>query len=192
MNIGVVDCGGANLNSIKYALKRINVDAEVSSNIDVLKTKDAFILPGVGSAGVVMSYLTDKKLDEFICNTNKLTLGICIGMHVLFDRSEEHDTKCMEIISGDIKKFDSMLNLKIPQMGWNKVSFLLENTKKLDNYYYFANSYYSQIYENTLASAEYGHPFAAAVQKDNFIGCQFHPEKSSQAGSNFLKFFINA
>ena len=78
MNIGVVDCGGANLNSIKYALKRINVDAEVSSNIDVLKTKDAFILPGVGSAGVVMSYLTDKKLDEFICNTNKLTLGICI------------------------------------------------------------------------------------------------------------------
>ena len=92
---------------------------------------------------------------------------------------------------GDIKKFDSMLNLKIPQMGWNKVSFLLENTKKLDNYYYFANSYYSQIYENTLASAEYGHPFAAAVQKDNFIGCQFHPEKSSSAGIEFLDYFLS-
>lgn len=107
MSVGIVDCGGANLNSIKYALRRINVDAEVSSSIDVLKTKDAFILPGVGSAGVVMSYLKNKKLDEFICNTNKLTLGICIGMHVLFDYSEEDNTKCLGLIKGEIKKFKS-------------------------------------------------------------------------------------
>ena len=190
MNIGVVDCGGANLNSIKYALKRINVDAEVSSNIDVLKTKDAFILPGVGSAGVVMSYLTDKKLDEFICNTNKLTLGICIGMHVLFDYSEEDNTNCLGLIKGKIKKFKSD-SQPVPQMGWNYVDGIDEFTA-ISNHYYFANSYYSPIYDHTLAAADYSLPYSAAVKKNNFFGCQFHPEKSSQAGQKFLDYFFNS
>ena len=191
MTVAIVDCGGANLRSVQRAIELRNQKAIITRNKSDISKASFVILPGVGSAKSVMNSLESNELIEIIKNLTKPVLGICIGMHVLFDRSEEHDTKCMEIISGDIKKFDSMLNLKIPQMGWNKVSFLVENTKKLDNYYYFANSYYSQIYENTLASAEYGHPFAAAVQKDNFIGCQFHPEKSSSAGIEFLDYFLS-
>jgi glutamine amidotransferase len=176
---------------VQRAIELRDQKAIITRNKSDISKASFVILPGVGSAKSVMNSLESNELIEIIKNLTKPVLGICIGMHVLFDRSEEHDTKCMEIISGDIKKFNSMLNLKVPQMGWNKVSFLQENTKKLDNYYYFANSYYSQIYENTLASAEYGHPFAAAVQKDNFIGCQFHPEKSSSAGIEFLDYFLS-
>ena len=189
MNVGIVDCGGANLNSIKYALKRINVKAEVSSSIDVLKTKDAFILPGVGSAGVVMSYLKNKKLDEFICNTNKLTLGICIGMHVLFDYSEEDSTKCLGLINGEIKKFKSD-SKPIPQMGWNYVDGIDEFTS-ISNYYYFANSYYSRNTKECFGTSSYINKITSIVRKNNYIGCQFHPEKSSTAGELFLKYFIN-
>jgi glutamine amidotransferase len=112
-------------------------------------------------------------------------------MHVLFDHSEEHDTKCMGIIAGNIKKFKPDINIKVPQMGWNKVTFNDSNENKLDDYYYFANSYYSPISNYALATADYSLTYSAAVQSNNFYGCQFHPEKSSLAGQKFLDYFFN-
>jgi glutamine amidotransferase len=148
-------------------------------------------LPGVGSAQNVMQSLESKNLIETIKNLTQPVLGICIGMHILFDRSDEQDTECMKIISGNVKKFNSDRRFKVPQMGWNKVTFLKEQTKDLDDYYYFANSYYSQIINQTIATAEHSVPFTAAIQKNNFLGCQFHPEKSSFAGRKFLEYFFN-
>ena len=192
MTVAIVDCGGANLRSVQRAIELRDQKAIITRNKSDISKASFVILPGVGSAKSVMNSLESNELIEIIKNLTKPVLGICIGMHVLFDRSEEHDTKCMEIISGDIKKFDSMLNLKIPQMGWNKVSFLLENTKKLDNYYYFANSYFNPINQFTIAQSQYGASFTAAIKYKNFIGCQFHPEKSSLAGSKFLKNFLQS
>ena len=189
MKIGIVDCGGANLNSIYYSLSRLGINTVISSSRTELEKADGLILPGVGSAGVVMRYLNDKKLDNFIFNTNKMTLGICIGMHVLFDYSEEDDTQCLGIINGEIKKFIST-DLSIPQMGWNYTEGL-DDYKHLSNYYYFANSFYS---DNTLMAVGYSNyinKFTSVVKQDNYIGCQFHPEKSSLAGEAFLKYFIN-
>jgi glutamine amidotransferase len=148
-------------------------------------------LPGVGSASSVMNSLKSNSLIPTIRNLTQPVLGICIGMHVLFDHSEEHDTKCMGIIAGNIKKFKSDINIKVPQMGWNKVTFNDSNENKLDDYYYFANSYYSPISNYALATADYSLPYSAAVQSNNFYGCQFHPEKSSLAGQKFLDYFFN-
>ena len=190
MKIGIIDCGGANLNSIYYSFKRMNIKTHISNSLYELKKMDAFILPGVGTAGVVMNKLKENNLINLIQETTKPTLGICIGMQILFEFSDEGKVDCLGLIPGSVERFKSLDHLKVPQMGWNKVSFN-NSLSEFNNYYYFANSYYSQIYENTLASAEYGHRFAAAVQKDNFIGCQFHPEKSSSAGIEFLDYFLS-
>ena len=189
MKIGIVDCGGANLNSIYYSLSRLGINTVISSSRTELEKADGLILPGVGSAGVVMRYLNNKKLDNFILNTNKMTLGICIGMHVLFDYSEEDDTQCLGIINGEIKKFIST-DLSIPQMGWNYTEGF-DDYKHLSNYYYFANSFYSDNTSRAFGYSNYINKFTSVVKQDNYIGCQFHPEKSSLAGEAFLKYFIN-
>ena len=189
MKIGIVDCGGANLNSIYYSLSRLGISSVISSSRTELEKTDGLILPGVGSAGVVMRYLNDKKLDNFIFNTNKMTLGICIGMHILFDYSEEDDTQCLGIINGEIKKFIST-DLSIPQMGWNYTEGF-DDYKHLSNYYYFANSFYSDNTSGAVGYSNYINKFTSVVKQDNYIGCQFHPEKSSLAGEAFLKYFIN-
>ncbi len=191
MTVAIVDCGGANLRSVQRAVEIHNMKAVITNDKAKISTASFVILPGVGSAQSVMQSLKSNNLIESIKSLTQPVLGICIGMHILFDRSDEHDTNCMSIISGDIKKFDSVSSLKVPHMGWNRVTFIQEQTKKLDNYYYFANSYYSKIFNQTIATAEYGAPFAAAIQKNNFLGCQFHPEKSSLAGRNFLEYFFN-
>ena len=189
MKIGIVDCGGANLNSIYYSLSRLGINTVISSSKTELEKTDGLILPGVGSAGVVMRYLNNKKLDNFILNTNKMTLGICIGMHVLFDYSEEDDTQCLGIINGEIKKFIST-DLSIPQMGWNYTEGF-DDYKHLSNYYYFANSFYSDNTSRAFGYSNYINKFTSVVKQDNYIGCHFHPEKSSLAGEAFLKYFIS-
>ncbi len=118
-----------------------------------------------------------------------MTLGICIGMHILFDYSEEDDTQCLGIINGEIKKFIST-DLSIPQMGWNYTEGL-DDYKHLSNYYYFANSFYSDNTSRAVGYSNYINKFTSVVKQDNYIGCQFHPEKSSLAGEAFLKYFIN-
>ena len=150
---------------------------------------DAYVLPGVGSAGIVMKTLKEKNLIKLIKETNKPTLGICIGMQILFDYSEEDDTNCLGLISGVVKKFKPSIDIKVPQMGWNKVKSDMESN--LDGYYYFANSFYTDSNEYAHGYSYYGKKFTSIVRKNNFIGCQFHPEKSSDVGEKFIKNFIS-
>ena len=191
MTVAIVDCGGENLRSVQRAVEIHKIKAVITNDKAKVSNASFVILPGVGSAQNVMQTLESKNLIETIKSLTQPVLGICIGMHILFDRSEEQDTECMKIISGNVKKFNSDRRFKVPQMGWNKVTFLKEQTKDLDDYYYFANSYYSQIINQTIATAEHNVPFTAAIQKNNFLGCQFHPEKSSFAGRKFLEYFFN-
>ena len=191
MTVAIVDCGGENLRSVQRAVEIHKIKAVITNDKAKVSNASFVILPGVGSAQNVMQSLESKNLIETIKSLTQPVLGICIGMHILFDCSEEQDTECMKIISGNVKKFNSDRRFKVPQMGWNKVTFLKEQTKDLDDYYYFANSYYSQIINQTIATAEHSVPFTAAIQKNNFLGCQFHPEKSSFAGRKFLEYFFN-
>ena len=190
MNIGIIDCGGANLNSIYYSFKRMGVNAIISNSVNELSVMNAYVLPGVGSAGVVMDTLRKRDLINFIKDTNKPILGICIGMQILFDYSEENQTRCLGIIDGDIEKFSVNDGLNVPQMGWNKVE--CDADKDLNGHYYFANSYFNKDSKFTIGYSSYGNKFSSIIKKDNILGCQFHPEKSSKAGERFLTYFIKS
>ena len=190
MNIGIIDCGGANLNSIYYSFKRLNVNCLISNSLNELKKMDALILPGVGTAGVVMKTLREKNLVDYIKGTKKPILGICIGMQVLFNSSEEDNAECLGLIEGCVKKFDIKDVDVIPQMGWNKVECSFDNT--LSGYYYFANSYFNKDSDYTVGYSTYGSRFTSIVKKDNLLGCQFHPEKSSSSGEIFIKHFLKS
>ena len=190
MNIGIIDCGGANLNSIYYSFKRLGINAIISNSVNELSEMNAYVLPGVGSADVVMDTLRKRNLINFIKCTDKPILGICIGMQILFDYSEENQTRCLGIIDGNIEKFNVNDGVNVPQMGWNKVE--CDNDKNLNGYYYFANSYFNKDSKFTIGYSSYGNKFSSIIKKDNILGCQFHPEKSSKAGERFLTYFIKS
>ena len=190
MTVAIIDSGGSNLRSVAKAIDRLNKTYVITDIADEIMKASFVILPGVGSAKNVMSELKKKNLIDVINNLKQPVLGICIGMQILFEYSAEGNTKCLGLIKGDIQKFDESTDLKVPQMGWNKVTFSDQRLKKLNNYYYFANSYYSSIQKHTTATSEYGEIFTSVVEKNNFLGCQFHPEKSSDAGEYFLQYFF--
>ena len=190
MTVAIIDSGGSNLRSVAKAIDRLNKSYVITDIADEIMKASFVILPGVGSAGNVMSELKKKDLVDVINNLKQPVLGICIGMQILFEYSAEGNTKCLGLIEGDIQKFDESTDLKVPQMGWNKVTFSDQKLKKFNNYYYFANSYYSDIQKHTTATSEYGDIFTSVVEKNNFLGCQFHPEKSSDAGEYFLQYFF--
>ena len=190
MTVAIIDGGGSNLRSVAKAIDRLNKSYVITDIADEIMKASFVILPGVGSAEIVMNELRKKNLVNVINNLKQPVLGICIGMQILFEYSAEGNTKCLGLIEGDIQKFDRSLDLKVPQMGWNKVTFSDQKLKKFNNYYYFANSYYSGIQKHTTATSEYGDIFTSVVEKNNFLGCQFHPEKSADAGESFLKYFF--
>ena len=190
MTVAIIDSGGSNLRSVAKAIDRLNKSYVITDIADEIMKASFVILPGVGSARNVMSELKKKNLVDVINNLKQPVLGICIGMQILFEYSAEGNTKCLGLIEGDIQKFDESTDLKVPQMGWNKVTFSDQRQKKFNNYYYFANSYYSRIQKHTTATSEYGEIFTSVVEKNNFLGCQFHPEKSSDAGEYFLQYFF--
>ena len=190
MTVAIIDSGGSNLRSVAKAIDRLNKSYVITDIADEIMKASFVILPGVGSAKNVMSELKKKDLIDVINNLKQPVLGICIGMQILFEYSAEGNTKCLGLIEGDIRKFDESADIKVPQMGWNKVTFSDQKLNKFNNYYYFANSYYSDIQKHTTATSEYGNIFTSVVEKNNFLGCQFHPEKSSEAGEYFLQYFF--
>ncbi len=190
MNIGIIDCGGANLNSIYYSFKRLGINAIITNSVKELSEMNAYVLPGVGSADVVMNTLRKRDLINFIKSTKKPILGICIGMQIFFDYSEENQTGCLGIIDGNIEKFNVNDGVNVPQMGWNKVECDTDNS--LNGHYYFANSYFNKDSKFTIGYSSYGNKFSSIIKKDNILGCQFHPEKSSKAGEKFLTYFIKS
>ena len=193
--VAIVDSIGSNLASLIFALNRIGSSFEITDEIDVLNKASHIILPGVGAAKNAMTKLKQRKLIDEISKLTKPTLGICLGMQIFMDASDEDDAKCLGIISNTCRPFENNRDYPVPHMGWNKVRFnrdsVLTKNLKDDDYYYFVHSYYVPICSETIGVASYPIEFSAVVQKDNFFGTQFHPEKSGLSGSKILQNFIS-
>lgn len=196
MNLKIVKYNAGNIQSVLFALERIGVQAEVTDDIEKLQSADKIIFPGVGEASTAMVYLKARKLDKVITDLKQPVLGVCLGMQLMCDYSDENDTECLGIFEEKVVRFDSAgSNLKIPQIGWNNIynlrSPLMENVDE-NSYCYFVHSYYASVGQYTIATAHYTKPFSAALNKNNFYGVQFHAEKSADAGEQILKNFITA
>lgn len=190
MSVAIIDCGGANLRSVQHALKLKDQEVLITTDRAQISQASHVIIPGVGSAGRVMNTLRTLNLTNTIKELHQPVLGICIGMQVLYEQSEEQDTKCLGVFAGEVKKLPINHGIKIPQMGWNESIFNSSALSSLSNHYYFANSYFAEESIDTAAITEYETTMTSVVIKNNFIGCQFHPEKSSIAGEEFLDYFL--
>lgn len=193
MKIAIVKYNAGNTQSVYLALQRFGVEVVVTNNIDDIQSSDKVIFPGVGEASSAMHFLQQKKLDKAIKALKQPVLGICLGMQLMCAHSEEGDTTALGIFENGVKRFISTDD-KVPHTGWNNVRFNhSELYKEIPNneYYYFVHSYYAETGSDTSATCEYaGVKFSASLQKDNFYGVQFHPEKSSDQGILLLKNFI--
>lgn len=191
MKVAIVKYNSGNSCSVAFALERIGISALITSEIDEIKTADKIIFPGVGEASSAMKFLRDQKLDKVIIGLKQPVLGICLGMQLLCEKSEEGNTDCLGIFKQRVLKFSE--ENKVPQIGWNTISNLkspiFKNVKEME-YMYFVHGYYAEKSVDTIASTNYGLEYSSALQKDNFYGVQFHPEKSSDAGQKILENFI--
>ncbi|MFT6747079.1 MAG: glutamine amidotransferase [Glaciecola sp.] len=191
MKLVIIDYGAGNVQSVKYALNRLGIEAELSNDPTVIKSADKIIFPGVGAAAPAMEALKENGIDKLIPTLTQPVLGICLGMQLMCSHSEEGDVLGLGIIDANVQKFTG--DEKIPHMGWNNVSKLkspLFDGFNEDNQLYFVHSYYVPVNEYTIAECNYIKGFSAAIQKDNFYACQFHPEKSGDVGEQLLKKFI--
>jgi len=192
--IGIIKYQAGNLASVSNALDRLGAKYFISDDPDELEKADGIIFPGVGHAASAMDDLRSRDLDVWLKNTKKPVLGICLGMQLLYESSEEGDSLTLGLIPGRLKKFDSSV-AKVPHMGWNQFSRVKDHhlIKGIDNlqFLYYVHGYYAPNNDHTLASCKYINDFAAVVAKDNFMGVQFHPEKSGQVGSHILQNFLD-
>lgn len=193
--IAIIDYKAGNIASVKNALDRLGVASMVTSKPAEILAADGVIFPGQGRAGAAMKELQRTGLDQAIQRVTKPFLGICLGMQLLAERSEEDNTECLGVIAGKCRKFPAIV--KIPQLGWNKVKLEQASalTKGIKNgeYFYFVHSYYFDTEPAAVVgSTDYGFEFPSMLQKDNFFAVQFHPEKSGSAGRQLLKNFCGA
>jgi imidazole glycerol-phosphate synthase subunit HisH len=194
--IAVLKYNAGNVQSVLFALERLGIDAVWSDDPDVLYKADKVIFPGDGEASSTMRYLQEHGLDEVIRVLRQPVFGICIGQQLFCAHSEENDTRCLGINPVQVRRFDQRANpqLKVPHMGWNTIRDLkgpLFRGIPEDSYVYFVHSYYAEMSEDTIATADYGLPFSAALQRDNFFAVQFHTEKSGETGQKILQNFLN-
>lgn len=195
MSIAIIKYNAGNIFSVDAALKRLNVEATITDDHDFIRRADKVIFPGVGEAGSAMKYLQGHGLDVVIRNLTQPVLGICIGMQLLCNHSEEGNTDCLGIFDTDVKLFKSNVHAeKIPHMGWNTITDVkspLFSVEADSQYVYYVHSYYVPVNSCTIAQTDYIHPFSAALQKDNFFATQFHTEKSGKVGEAILKNFLD-
>ena len=190
--IAIIDYDAGNVKSVQNALKKLGFEAVITSDIETIKNAEKVIFPGVGEASSAMKKLQERGLDAVIPNLKQPVLGICLGMQLMCNASEEGNTKALGIFDCEVKLFPN--SDIVPHMGWNNVSEmkgkLLENISDTDNFY-FVHSYYAEIGENTSSVCDYIKNFSATLEKDNFFAAQFHPEKSGDAGFKLLENFLN-
>jgi glutamine amidotransferase len=190
----IVANGGANIASLQFALARLGAASELSADAKCIKAARHVILPGVGAAADAMGRLRSSGLDEVIAELTQPVLGICLGMQLLCEASEEGPADCLGVIPGRATRFHQAPGRPVPHMGWNTLeirrdSALLDGLGSED-YAYFVHSYALPVGEATLATSRYGMPFSACVQWRNFYGVQFHPERSAAVGARLLKNFL--
>lgn len=191
MKVVIIDYGAGNIQSIMFAIKRLGYKAVLSHDAEEIKNADKVIFPGVGEASSAMAKLKATGLDKVIPTLKQPVLGICLGMQLMCHSSEEGNTEGLGIFDLDVIKFSN--KVKVPQIGWNQISNLKSElfTNIPDkSYIYLVHSFYAPIGAETIAVSEYDVHYSAALQKDNFYGVQFHPEKSSDVGSEILNNFL--
>ncbi len=189
--IAIIKYNAGNIRSVQNALNRLGYNSIITDNKEEILAADKVIFPGVGEASSAMKYLRDKGLDDVILSIKKPMLGICLGLQLMCDYSEEGDTKCLGIFNAQVKKFPP--NEKVPHIGWNSFSDIkgeLFQDIKTDNDMYYVHSYYAEKNSQTVATCDYIKSFASAMQKNNFYATQFHPEKSAEVGTQLLKNFL--
>ena len=193
MKLVIIKYNAGNIQSVSFALERLGAEFTITDDAELIQTADKVIFPGVGEASTTMKYLKGKKLDQLIVSLKQPMLGICLGMQLMCRHSEEYNTPCLGIFEETVKKFIPHSDLKVPHMGWNKLTV---TDSWLDpaideKYAYFVHSYYVPVTTYTSAVTDYINPFSAAMHKNNFYAVQFHPEKSAQTGELVLKSFLN-
>ena len=194
--IAIIDSGGANIASVRFALERLGVDSVLTADPAVISVAERVILPGVGAAPVAMAQLARAGLVECIRGLTQPVLGICLGMQLLFERSEEGDTPLLGLVGGTCGAFDPGIGLTVPHMGWNRLLPRGEGRHPLLSgvedgaHVYFVHSYAAPVSADTVASCSYGVDFTALVARGNFMGAQFHPERSGPVGARILGNFL--
>ena len=193
-DVALIDAGGANLGSVRYALERLGVDARIVRDADGLRGAQRVILPGVGAAKPAMDLLCERGLDIALRSLAAPLLGICLGMQLLFDASEEGDVACLGLLPGTVRRMQGSAGLRVPHMGWNTLetvreSALLEGIA-IPALAYFVHGYAAPVTGECIASCTHGEPFAACVERGRIAGMQFHPERSADVGSKLLANFL--
>jgi glutamine amidotransferase len=191
MKIVIINYGAGNIQSIMFAIERLGYKAVLSNNPDEIKSADKVIFPGVGEASYAMKMLRESGLDVLIPTLKQPVFGICLGMQLMCNYSEEGDTKGLGIFDVDVVKFSS--KVKVPQMGWNNIYNLKSDLFKgiaENEYMYLVHSFYAPLCAETIATTNYELEYSSALENDNFYGTQFHPEKSGDIGEQILKNFL--
>lgn len=191
MKLAIVDLGCGNIGSVRLALGRFGVEPIVTADPQEIASADKVVLPGVGAAGFAMERMEALALREPLRSLEKPALGICLGMQLLFERSEEEDVECLGIIAGSVRRIEPAPERPVPHMGWSRVEVRdYELGLRSGDYLYFAHSFACDDGPETVASADYGRPIPAVVRKGNWLAAQFHPERSGEAGARFLQQFL--
>ncbi|NJO02053.1 MAG: imidazole glycerol phosphate synthase subunit HisH [Bacteroidia bacterium] len=196
MKLAIIKYNAGNTQSLSYALERLGVAPQITDDPEELLSADKVIFPGVGEASTAMNYLKSRGLDRVILQLRQPFLGICLGMQLMCQHSEENDTPCLGLFLEKVKRFpsDGTQRFKIPHMGWNTLNALEGDLfQGIDpgSYVYFVHSYYVEASDHTAALTDYIVPYSAGLHKDNFYAVQFHPEKSEKVGSRILQNFIS-
>jgi glutamine amidotransferase len=190
MKLTIINYGAGNIFSVTSAFQRLGVEPVLSADEQEIRSSDLVVFPGVGHAETAMQQLKTSGLEQLIPNLKQPVLGVCLGMQLMCDSSEEGATKGLGIFEGvKVLRFDEQL--KVPHMGWNDLLNAKGTLDGLTEPVYFVHSYYAPLSPFTIAEANYPFAFSAALEKDNFLACQFHPEKSGKAGEEVLKRFLN-
>lgn len=193
--IAIIDYKMGNLRSVENALKRLGAEFTVTADADIIRSADRVLLPGVGNAAEAMENLRKADLTQVIRSLRRPVLGICVGMQVMCRHSEEGDCDCLNIFDSHVKRFVPTPELKVPHMGWNRISNLESKLfKGIDGgeYVYFVHSYYPELCPDTIATTTHGVMFSAALKYENFYGTQFHPEKSGDVGERIIENFLKS